>query len=145
LSKVEKNLSDFHYNVSIANIHEACSFFNQILKKEENFINLVPEYSKFLISILPVVPHLSSECLEQLSIKNLTWPEIEEKFLIEETINIVVQINGKKRGIINVEKNISEESLVKQLLSGKTFEKFLKENTIKKQFYVKNRLINFLI
>ena len=145
LSKVEKNLSHFHYNVIIANIHEACSFFNQKLKKKENFINLVPEYSKFLISILPVVPHLSSECLEQLRIKNLTWPEIEEKFLIEETINIVVQINGKKRGIINVEKNISEESLVKQLLAGKTFEKFLKENTIKKQFYVKNRLINFLI
>ena len=145
LSKVEKNLSDFHYNVIIANIHEAYSFFNQILKKEENFTNLVTEYSKFLISILPVVPHLSSECLEQMSIKNLIWPKIEEKFLIEKTINIVVQINGKKRGVINVEKNISEETLIKQLLASKTFDKFLKENTIKKQFYVKNKLINFLI
>ena len=145
LSKVEKNLSDFHYNVIIANIHEACSFFNLMLKNEQNYKNLVTEYSKFLVSILPVVPHFSSECLEELNIKNFTWPKIEEKFLIEETINVVVQINGKKRGVINVEKDISEETLVKQLIAGKTFDKFLKENTIKKQFYVKNRLINFLI
>ncbi len=145
LNKVEKNLFDFHYNVIIANIHEACSFFNQILKSDENYSNLVAEYSKFLVSISPVVPHFSSECLEELSVKNFTWPKIEEKFLIEDTINIVVQINGKKRGVINVRKDLTEETLVKQLIAGKTFDKFLKDNTIKKQFYVKNRLINFLI
>ena len=56
-----------------------------------------------------------------------------------------MQINGKKRGVINTEKDISEENLIKELLSSKTFDKFLKDNKIKKQFYVKNRLINFLL
>ena len=92
-----------------------------------------------------MIPHLSNECLEQLKINNLNWPSIDEKFLNEEKINIVVQINGKKRGIINTEKDISEENLIKELLSSKTFDKFLKDNKIKKQFYVKNRLINFLL
>ena len=51
----------------------------------------------------------------------------------------------QKRGVINTEKDISEENLIKELLSSKTFDKFLKDNKIKKQFYVKNRLINFLL
>ena len=144
LNKVQKNLDNFHYNVIIANIHEAYSFFNQILKKDENFENLGNDYVKFLISITPVIPHLSSECLEQFKCKELKWPIINEKFLVEETASIVVQVNGKKRGIISVEKNISEEELIKNIFSSKAFEKYIKENTIKKQFYVKNRLINFL-
>ncbi len=145
LNKIEKNLSNFHYNVIIANIHEAHGFLSQIIKKEENFSNLISEYSKFLISISPVLPHLSNECLGQLDINNYTWPKIDKKFLIEENISIVVQFNGKKRGIVTTKKDILEKDLVKEILNSKTFEKFLKENTIKKQFYVKNRLINFLI
>ena len=145
LNKIEKNLSNFHYNVIIANIYEAYSFLNQITKKNENYSNLITEYSKFLISILPVVPHLSSECLDKLKISTIDWPNVDEKFLIEENINIVVQFNGKKRGILNTKKDILEEDLVKEILKSKNFAKFLKENTIKKRFYVKNRLINFLI
>ena len=145
LNKIEKNLSNFHYNVIIANIHEAHGFLSQIIREEENYSNLISEYSKFLISISPVLPHLSNECLSQLDINNYTWPIIDKKFLIEENISIVVQFNGKKRGIVNTKKDILEEDLVKEILNSKTFEKILKENTIKKKFYVKNRLINFLI
>ena len=107
LSKIERNLSNFHYNVIIANIHEAYGFLNQITTKNQNFLNLVEDYSKFLISITPVVPHLASECLSQFNIKNYSWPNIDSKLLIEENVKIVVQINGRKRGIINSKKDIS--------------------------------------
>ncbi len=145
LSKLEKNLNNFQYNVIIANIHEAYTFLIKIIDKGENFTNLITEYSKFLISITPVLPHFANECLENLNINKYYWPRIDEKFLIEDNVSIVVQFNGKKRGIINTKKDVLEEDLVKEILSSKTFEKFLKENTIKKKFYVKNRLINFLI
>ena len=56
-----------------------------------------------------------------------------------------MQFNGKKRGVLNTKKDTLEEDLVKEVLNSKTFAKFLKNNTIKKRFYVKNRLINFLI
>ncbi len=72
-------------------------------------------------------------------------PNIDKKFLVEDKVSIVVQFNGKKRGIIETKKDISEEDLVQQVFSTKSFDKFLKENTIMKKFYVKNRLINFLI
>ena len=145
LNKIEKNLSNFHYNVIIANIHEAHTFFSQILKSEINYSNLIDEYSKFLISITPVIPHLSNECLSKLNINEYSWPSIDERFLVEENTSIVVQFNGKKRGIIDTKKDILEDELVKEILNSKNFDKFLKNNKIKKCFYVKNRLINFLI
>ena len=145
LLKIEKNLSNFSYNVIIANIHEAYAFLYQLSKKELNYENLTEDYIKFLISISPVVPHLSSECLNQLNINKYEWPEINEEFLIEENVSVVVQFNGKKRGIIDIKKDSPEEDLVKEIFESKTFDKYLKNNTIKKQIYVRNRLINFLI
>ena len=97
------------------------------------------------MSLLPIIPHLSSECLEQLKINKYNWPSIDEKFLIEENISIVVQFDGKKRGIIKVKKDIIEKDLIKEIHNSKSFDKFLKNNTITKHFYVKNRLINFLM
>tara|TARA_Y100001958_G_C21242147_1_gene570322 strand:- start:823 stop:3360 length:2538 start_codon:yes stop_codon:yes gene_type:complete len=145
LDKVERNLSNFHYNVIIANIYEAHFFLNNIVKKKQNYLNLVEEYSKFLMSLLPIIPHLSSECLNQLMINTYSWPTIDGKFLIEENISIVVQFDGKKRGVIKVKKDMLEKDLIKEIHNSKSFDKFLKNNTIKKHFYVKNRLINFLI
>ena len=145
LLKIEKNLSNFSYNVIIANIHEAYAFLYQLSKKELNYENLTEDYIKFLVSISPVVPHLSSECLSQLNINKYEWPEINEEFLIEENVSVVVQFNGKKRGIIDIKKDSPEEDLVKEIFESKTFDKYLKNNTIKKQIYVRNRLINFLI
>ncbi len=145
LSKIERNLENFHYNVIIANIYEAFSFFTQLTKEEKNFSNLLDEYSKFLISISPVIPHLSSECLNEMSINRLSWPSIEGKFLVEENVNIVVQFNGKKRGLYQTKKGISEGDLVKEILTSEVFKKILKDSKVKKQIYITDRLINFII
>ncbi len=145
LSKIEKNLENFHYNVIIANIHEAYTFLNKICSSNINYANLLNEYSKFLISIVPVLPHFANECLTNLKINEYSWPKIEKNFLVEENVSIVVQFNGKKRGVINIKKDLPEEEVVNEIINSKSFDKFIKENTIKKRFYVKNRLINFLI
>jgi len=145
LKKLERNLSNFQYNVIIANIHEAYSFFSELTKDDQNYSNLKKDYIKFLVSISPVIPHFSSECLSQLNTSQILWPSIDEKFLLEENVNIVVQFNGKKRGIYETKKDISEESLIEEILQNKHFEKYFKGNKIKKHIYVNNRLINFII
>ena len=145
LNKMERNLNNFHYNVIIANIHGAYSFFSEFVKKGKNFTNLTKDYVKFLISISPIIPHFANECLVQLNFKDKEWPKIEEKYLLEETVKIVIQFNGKKRGILETKKDISEENLVKEILNSNSFDKFLKDNKIKKQIFVNNRLINFII
>ena len=143
--KIEKNLANFHYNVIIANIYEAYSFLAKIVKEEKNYSNLVEDYSKFLISISPVIPHFSHECLSQMNKHKDIWPEIQEKFLIEENVNIVVQFNGKKRGVFETKKDTSEKELVEQIMKSKVFDKNFNDKKIKKQFYVNNRLINFIV
>ena len=103
------------------------------------------DYIKFLTSISPVIPHFANECLSHLDANDNLWPIIEEKFLVEEKVNIVVQFNGKKRGVFQTNKDISEDKLIEVIIENKLFEKYLKGNKIKKQIYVKNRLINFII
>ena len=134
-----------HYNVIIANIYEAYSFLAKIVKEEKNYSNLVEDYSKFLISISPVIPHFSHECLSQMNKHKDIWPEIQEKFLVEENVNIVVQFNGKKRGVFETKKDTSEKELVEQIMKSKVFDKNFNDKKIKKQFYVNNRLINFIV
>ena len=56
---------------------------------------------------------------------------LKKNFLIEEKLNIVVQFNGKKRGVINIKKDLAEEEVVNEIINSKSFDKFIKENTIK--------------
>ena len=48
----------------------------------------------------PVLPHFSNECLELMNMKNFSWPEYDDKLTIDKKINLVVQVNGKKEGLI---------------------------------------------
>ncbi len=145
--KISDNLESFSYNVIIANMYETYNFLTKYIKKKSfNKNDLLFCYKNILTLFSPVIPHLVSECFVDLKIEEPNnWPETDKKYLEEENINMVVQINGKKRGIINVKKDISEKDLLQEILNSKSFDKFLKQNSIKKQFYVKNRLINFLV
>ena len=65
--------------------------------------------------------------------------------LIEENINFVVQINGKKRGLIETYKNIDEEGLIKLILKDNTLNKYLENKKIKRKIFVKTKLINLIL
>ena len=91
------SLNKFSYNVIIANLHEIYGFFNKL----EGGHNLIQNYIKILKVMIPIVPHLAYECLNDfVQPQNLSWPEVENKYLQVEKKFIVVQINGKKRGLI---------------------------------------------
>ena len=94
----------------------------------------------------PVLPHLISVCLFNLNVKKTTnWPDINEKFLEQKTVNIVVQIDGKKRGLIECEKDISEESLIKLINERDEINKYLNKKKTLKRIYVKNKIINIIL
>ena len=73
------------------------------------------------------------------------WPEVEVKYLEKSEIGFVIQINGKKRLLINAEKDISEDNLFDMVKKEKLLEKYLNNTNIKKIIFVKNRLMNILI
>ena len=143
--KITQNLERFHYNVIIANLHE---MYNFLIREVESPIKksvLIENYKKILISMIPLIPHFANECLEQINQNVLKWPSILKSELVEENINFVVQINGKKRALLNVKNNINEESLLKEIRKNKQTEKLLKEQKILKTIFVSNRLINIII
>jgi leucyl-tRNA synthetase len=146
IEKINYALERFRYNVIIAVFHEIYGFFNRIAEKQENYKNLESNYKKILIVMMPVIPHIVSECLEKISNKDgVIWPKIEKKFIENEKTNIVIQVNGKKRALISTEKNSNENSIIKQIKEMKLIEKYLKDKKIFKTIYVKNKIVNIII
>ena len=77
--------------------------------------------------------------------KENLWPEVDEKYLSEEFNEIVIQVNGKKRGLISVKKEVDEAKIINQIKTEKIIEKYLNNGKLIKTIYVKNRLINYII
>ena len=65
--------------------------------------------------------------------------------MIEENIDVVVQINGKKRALVNVKKDTSEESIINKAIIEKNVKKYIENKEIIKKIYVKDRLLNLII
>ena len=146
ISKFDYNLEKFNYNVLIANLYETYNFLFGIIKNDINGKILFENYKKFLIIISPIIPHFASECLEDIGVKdNLEWPSVDKSKLKSDTINFVVQLNGKKKATFETKMNISEKDLINEILGDKNLKKYLDGKKISKSFFVKNRLINILI
>ena len=146
IEKVNYNLEKFNYNVIIANLYEAYNFFTKKLNKSVNQKGLLDNYLKFLSIISPIIPHFSSECLVDLNQKPFQkWPKADKNFLKVNTIDYVIQINGKKRATLEHMANISQEELINEIKNNLSTKKLIENKKINKCFFVKNRLINILI
>jgi Leucyl-tRNA synthetase len=144
--KITNNLENFHYNVIIANIYETYNYLNKEIEKKLSSKNLEKNYKKILTLFSPAIPHFTSECLEDLKINDkIYWPNAENKYLSEDTIDYVVQINGKKRAVLKEKRDLDQESLLIKVKSNNMSEKYLKDKSINKVIFVKNRLINLLL
>ena len=96
--------------------------------------------------MLPVTPHLASECLDEVeSDKKHIWPKVNNEYLKNKKCNIVVQINGKKRGLILIENSIEEVDLIKKIKKIKELEKFFDGKFIIKTIFIKDKLINLIL
>ena len=142
INKMNTNLNKFSYNVIIANLHEIYSFFNKV----DNSDNLIENYVKILRVMIPIVPHLAYECLNDFGqIKDLSWPDVDNKYLKDDKKNIVIQINGKKRGVLEIMTDADEKSLLEKIKKSVEFKKYIDDKTLIKTIFVKNRLINLIV
>ena len=149
IKKITQNLESFRYNVIIANFYEMYNFLNKILKEEMGKDALIENYSKILKLLNPFIPHFSNECLKELSqLKNINiyyWPEPNEELLADETINFVIQINGKKREILTIKKDIPEDVIIKMINSNEKLNNYIKDKKIVKKIFVPNKIINLIV
>ena len=146
IDKINLALEKFRYNIIIAVFHEIYSFFNKTLEPNLNYSNLKENYEKILIMMLPVIPHLASECLEKIDKKtDVKWPIINKKFIKSDKSNIVIQINGKKRSIILVESGMKEKEILEKIKNDKLVDKYINGKNIFKSIYVQDKIINLII
>ena len=146
INQINLNLEKFRYNVLIANFHEIYNFLNKILSKEDWGNNFVDNYLKILKVMTPVIPHFTNECIGNLiSEKNLKWPKVDKKYLNIKKYTIVVQINGKKRGLIETEQQLEQVELLRNIKNKTDINKFFIEKEIGKVIFIKNKLINIIL
>ena len=96
--------------------------------------------------MLPIIPHFAEECLSLLKEnRDLKWPKYDDNLIREKEVMIVVQINGKKRGLINVDRDTEEEQMINKINKDEKISKYLINKEIRKKIYIKNKLINIII
>ena len=143
--KISHNLEKFHYNVIVANLHEMYNFLIKEIEKPIKTKVLLSNYKKILIIMNPIIPHFSSECLENIGQSEIQWPKILRDKLIEDDVNFVIQINGKKKALLKVKRDIDEKTILKITQENIKTKNFLKDEKIKKIIFVPNRLLNIIL
>ena len=145
IEKINTALEKFRYNVIIAVFHEIFNYFNKVSENKKNFSNLKENYKKILIVMSPVIPHLANECLDLIGLENYDWPKVKKEFLQTDEREIVIQINGKKRGNITINKKTEENEILEKIKELDIIQKYIKDKEISKTIYVKERLINIIV
>ena len=142
---VTKNLDNFQYNVVIANIHEIYNLLcDQLLNNKTSNKTLKNEWEKITMLLMPLAPHLAHECCEKLN-KKFYWPQYNHKLLKDENCKIIIQVNGRKRGVLEMPVNSKEQTIVKKSKEIDNVLKYLENTEVMKNIYIKNKLINFII
>ena len=143
--KISSQIESFGLNVAVANVYSTYNLFFQSLNKKVSNKCLVKNFSKFLKTLIPFVPHIAYECLEQIKETNTDeWPKIEKNLKIEEKVKLAIQINGKTKKIIEVDKDIDENKVKDECLKFKNINEQLSGKNIIKTIFIKNKIINYL-
>ena len=138
IKKVTEDISELKLNTAIAAL---MSFIKKI--KEDNFITK-EELRIFLILLNPLAPHITSEIYESIFNKNIieeSWPNYDSNYLERNTIDMPIQINGKMKKTINVDKSIKEAELINKI---KEEYPNLISGEIRKIIYIKEKIINII-
>jgi leucyl-tRNA synthetase len=146
IKKMTENLTSFSYNVLIANLHEMHSFLSKEIKNGYTKKTIKENYSKILTTMLPIIPHFALECIEKNNFGvDHFWPSINEDLLVEDKLKYVIQINGKKRALVETKRDISEKDLLKEIKNDSNLKKYLENKKFNKVIFIKNKLINIIV
>ncbi len=149
IKEITDCIEKFHINVAVAKLYVFLNYINEEIEKQTLDKEEIKEvYKKYLIIISAFVPYIANECWEKITGKqdiNLQeWPRIDDSLLRKENYDIVIQINGKKRAIINATNNESEENILSKSLAIKNIQVILDNKIIAKKIYIKNKLLNIV-
>jgi len=149
IKEVTDCIEKFHINVAVAKLYVFLNNINEQIEmktlEKEEIINV---YKQYLIIISVFIPYIANECWQKITGKddlvNQEWPKINDSLLTKDNFEIVVQIDGKKRAIINATDNENEDSIFSKSLAIKNIKVILDEKIIVKKIFIKNKLLNIV-
>jgi len=149
IKEISECIEKFQMNVAVAKLYTFLNLINDEIEKlkiDKNELENV--FKKYLIIISAFVPYIANECWERITKKNnlssQEWPKIENTLIKKDYFDVVVQIDGKKRAIINAINNESEENVFSKSLAIKNIKVILEQKTIIKKIFIKNKLLNIV-
>ncbi len=150
IKKVHEDLDKFKFNTAIAALME----FSNHLSKVWNSKNISTDVwanciKQLLLMLAPIAPHLAEELWEingyDFSIHNQQFPDWDESLIEDDSVTLIVQINGKLRDTVQVSTGLTEEQAQEVAVSSNKIQPYIQEAFIKKVIYVPDRLINIVV
>lgn len=154
IKKVTDDIGErFNFNTAISAIMEMVNslyHYKDSVAEEDQNLSLVKTGLRSLSLLLaPFAPHIAEELWEALggkeSVHLQPWPEYLPAALVMDEISLVVQVNGKVRGKIEVPKDIEEEELKKQIMADSKIAKYLEGKQVVKFIIVPGKLVNIVV
>lgn len=151
LDKVSGGIERLHFNVCLAHIREFANALAEVLGQggtpSPDLAWAVREASVILVQLFaPMMPHLAEECWTVLGqsglISEANWPQIERDLLVEDTVTLVVQVNGKKRGDVSVPRGAQNPEIEAAVLALDAVKLALAGKAVRKVIVVPMRIVN---
>jgi leucyl-tRNA synthetase len=141
--KVTEDLEELKYNTAIAAVTELLNLLREQRCHDRRIVQ------DMVLMIAPFAPHFAEECWERFghmaSIFDTRWPEWDDRFTVEDTIEVVVQVNGKTRSKVSVHRDADESTVVEAAIRDQVVKRFLDGREIRKKILVPNRLLNLVV
>jgi leucyl-tRNA synthetase len=152
LAAVEEDVERLRFNRCVAQIYELANSLQDLLARskaadEPGLAEAFREAGRIFVQLLaPMMPHLAEEAWEVLGHPGLAaeaaWPEVERALLVEDTITLPVQVNGKKRADVTVARDADQASIEAAVLSLDAVQKAMEGKPARKIIVVPQRIVN---
>jgi leucyl-tRNA synthetase len=151
IKKITEDVSGrFSFNTAISSIME---LVNELYKYKEienvNELLFKDAINKLVVVLAPFTPHICEEMWKELghkgSLVDVSWPEYDESALVQDTIEIIIQLNGKLKEKMNVPSGLDRESLAKAVNENDAVKALLEGKTIVKTIVVPEKLVNYVV
>ena len=150
IKKVSDDIGErFNFNTAISTIME---MVNEMYRYKEGEVNTglyAAAIRNLIIMLAPFVPHVTEEMWEHLgyggSVHDQSWPEYDESALVKDTVEIVVQINGKIKEKINIAGDLSREEMEKTAMENDKVKGLIDGKNVVKVIAVPGKLINIVV
>ncbi len=145
IKEVNYRIENFKFNTAISAF---MTYSNVIIKEAAAGIDK-DNLEKFLILFAPFAPHFAEEIWYRLGYENSifetgNWPEFNPDLIKKDTIEIPVQVNGRVREIIEIEKESKKEEILSEVKELEKIRKYIKGKEVIKEIYVPEKVVNFV-